>query len=86
VHDENVGALSGEEGMPLSNPSVADVLLPLDEYLTPGNIAFTSQDSDGQDTSVFKAFCMTLDNSNADGMEAAPNVGDERSIPISNMS
>jgi transposase InsO family protein len=83
VHDEKVDALSGEEGTPLSNPSVADMLLPLDEYLTPGNIAFTSQDSDGEDTSVFKAFCLTVDNSNADGMEAAPIVGDER-MPNSN--
>jgi hypothetical protein len=35
VHDERVDALSGEEGISLSNHSVSDTLFPLDEYLTP---------------------------------------------------
>jgi hypothetical protein len=68
--------------MSLSNLSVSDLLLPPDEFLTPGNIAFTSQDSDDEDTSVFKTFCMTVDKSNAGGMKAAPNDGDERKYHV----
>lgn len=72
--DDKAETLSGEEGTTLPESDVLDTLLQLDEYLTSDALAFTSQDRecDDDDTQVFKAFCMAMEDSNATGMETSP--------------
>jgi hypothetical protein len=63
--------------MSLPGSFVTTALAQLDDSLTSTMLNFTSQDCDADDTLVHRAYCMSVENSNADGIDTVLNHGNE---------
>jgi hypothetical protein len=74
--DEKASA-SSEEGMSLPDSFIITAWEQLDDSLTSTMLNFTSEDSDADDTVVYQAYCMSVENSSADGIKTVLNHGKE---------